>query len=94
MQAMYDEEMEALQAKMPVVAVSQEGSLQSPAACPSTADVQEISGKEKMAANLFPKVPFAALGPYIIAAERRIKWAWCRGPGHSHCLVLRFVFIF
>ena len=77
-QTMYDEEAAALQAQMPAVAIGDDGgSLTSADAVPaSAASDSQVSGTQKMAASLFPKVPFAALGPFLIAAERRIKRTW------------------
>ena len=60
---------------MPAVAIGDDGgSLTAADAAPaSAASDSQATGTQKMAASLFPKVPFAALGPFIIAAERRIK---------------------
>ena len=70
-QALYDEEMEAIAAAvpLPLLAFNPEP-LQPP---PEAAASEEVSSMQKMLGCLFPKVSFAALGPYIIAAERRIK---------------------
>ena len=80
-QAIYDEEVEALKAQMPVVNTIPDdpvGAGAEPQTGSGAASDPPLSGTQKMAASLFPKVPFAALGPYIIAAERRIKRTWCR----------------
>ena len=71
-QTLYDEEIEVAAPPQTLPAASQDNTEQAPPAEPAAAS-EEVSSMQKMLSAMYPKVPFAALGPYIIAAERRIK---------------------
>ena len=69
-QELFNKEMEELQRGVaPPSAVSQ----QTAGLQPPTPEPVEKSELQKLAEVWYPKTPFAALGPFIIAAERRIK---------------------